>query len=118
MPPMLPYTGKEFLESLDDGREVWIYSERVGKITEHPAFRNTARMVARLYRSASRRRNPGRSRLSRAHTRFTRLRGRSLPVRAFYSSPLRKAGAPEATLGTLGPGFLPSQERRSALDLV
>ena len=25
----LPYTGKEFLESLDDGREVWIYGERV-----------------------------------------------------------------------------------------
>ncbi len=45
----LPYTGREFLDSLDDGREVWIYGERVGKITEHPAFRNTARMIARLY---------------------------------------------------------------------
>ena len=45
----LPYTGKEFLDSLADGREVWIYGERVGKITEHPAFRNTARMIARLY---------------------------------------------------------------------
>ena len=45
----LPYTGKEFLESLDDGREVWIYGERVKKITEHPAFRNTSRMIARLY---------------------------------------------------------------------
>ena len=49
MAPTLPYTGSEFLDSLDDGREVWIYGERVGKITEHPAFRNTARMVARLY---------------------------------------------------------------------
>jgi 4-hydroxyphenylacetate 3-monooxygenase len=47
--PVLPYTGKEFLESLDDGREVWIYGERVKNIAEHPAFRNTARMVARLY---------------------------------------------------------------------
>ena len=28
----LPYTGKEFLESLDDDREVWIYGERVKKI--------------------------------------------------------------------------------------
>jgi 4-hydroxyphenylacetate 3-monooxygenase len=46
--PTLPYTGKEFLDSLDDGREIWIYGERVGKITEHPAFQNTARMVARL----------------------------------------------------------------------
>ena len=45
----LPYTGKEFLDSLDDGREVWIYGERVKKITEHPAFRNTSRMIARLY---------------------------------------------------------------------
>src|ERR1700736_819520 len=45
----LPYTGKEFLNSLDDGREVWIYGERIKNIAEHPAFRNTARMVARLY---------------------------------------------------------------------
>ena len=41
--------GQEFLESLDDGREVWIYGERVGKLTEHPAFRNAARMIARLF---------------------------------------------------------------------
>ena len=46
--PILPYTGREFLNSLDDGREVWIHGERVGTITEHPAFRNTARMLARL----------------------------------------------------------------------
>src|SRR5713226_2005064 len=44
-----PMTGKEFLDSLDDGREVWIYGERVKKITEHPAFRNSARMLARLF---------------------------------------------------------------------
>jgi len=37
----LPYTGQEFLDSLDDGREVWIYGERVHQITKHPAFRNT-----------------------------------------------------------------------------
>lgn len=46
---LLPYTGNEFLDSLDDGREVWIYGERVKKIAVHPGFRNTARMVARLY---------------------------------------------------------------------
>ena len=45
----LPYTGREFLDSLDDGREVWIYGERVKRITDHPAFRNSARMIARLY---------------------------------------------------------------------
>ena len=49
MAGLLPYTGKEFLDSLNDGREVWIYGERVKNITEHPAFRNTARMIARLY---------------------------------------------------------------------
>jgi len=46
---LTPMTGKDFLASLDDGREVWIYGERVGKITEHPAFRNAARMLARLF---------------------------------------------------------------------
>src|SRR5262245_1382352 len=45
----LPYTGQEFLDSLDDGREVWIYGERINNIAEHPAFRNTTRMIARLY---------------------------------------------------------------------
>ncbi|MGE0733301.1 MAG: 4-hydroxyphenylacetate 3-hydroxylase family protein [Alphaproteobacteria bacterium] len=45
----LPYTGREYLDSLDDGREIWIYGERVKKITEHPAFQNCARMIARLY---------------------------------------------------------------------
>jgi len=49
MEPLLPYTGKEFLDSLDDGREVWIYGQRVGNIANHPAFRNTARMLARTY---------------------------------------------------------------------
>lgn len=44
-----PYTGAEYLESLRDGREVWIYGERVKDITTHPAFRNSARSVARLY---------------------------------------------------------------------
>ena len=53
MESLLPYTGKEFLDSLNDGREVWIYGERVNNITEHPAFRNTARMIARLYDALS-----------------------------------------------------------------
>ena len=37
-----PFTGKEFLESLRDGREIWIYGERVEDVTTHPAFRNPA----------------------------------------------------------------------------
>ena len=41
--------GSEYLESLDDGREVWFQGERVANVSEHPAFRNAARSVARLY---------------------------------------------------------------------
>lgn len=44
-----PQTGDEYLASLNDGREVFIYGERVKDVTQHPAFRNTSRMVARLY---------------------------------------------------------------------
>src|SRR3954466_3433790 len=44
-----PFTGAEYLESLRDGREVYIYGERVDDVTTHPAFRNTARSLARLY---------------------------------------------------------------------
>jgi 4-hydroxyphenylacetate 3-monooxygenase len=44
-----PFTGAEYIDSLDDGREVWIYGERVKNIAEHPAFRNSARMIARMY---------------------------------------------------------------------
>ena len=46
-----PFTGAEYLESLRDGREVYVYGERVKDVTTHPAFRNAARMVARLYDS-------------------------------------------------------------------
>lgn len=44
-----PMNGAEFLESLRDDREVWIYGQRVKDVTQHPAFRNSARMLARLY---------------------------------------------------------------------
>jgi 4-hydroxyphenylacetate 3-monooxygenase len=44
-----PFTGDEYLASLRDGREIWIYGERVKDVTTHPAFRNTVRMIARLY---------------------------------------------------------------------
>jgi 4-hydroxyphenylacetate 3-monooxygenase len=44
-----PFTGAEYLESLRDGREIYIYGERVDDVTTHPAFRNAARSIARLY---------------------------------------------------------------------
>ncbi|MBV8030188.1 MAG: hypothetical protein JO035_01635 [Betaproteobacteria bacterium] len=42
-------TGAEHLERLRDGRTVYIGSEKVRDVTEHPAFRNAARSMARLY---------------------------------------------------------------------
>src|ERR1700731_2700033 len=44
-----PFTGAEFLESLRDDREVYIYGERVKDVTTHPAFRNAAASIALLY---------------------------------------------------------------------
>ena len=44
-----PFNGAEYLQSLRDGREIWAYGERVDDVTTHPAFRNPARMVARMY---------------------------------------------------------------------
>jgi 4-hydroxyphenylacetate 3-monooxygenase len=44
-----PFTGQEYLDSLKDGREVYIYGERVEDVTTHPAFRNSARTMAKLY---------------------------------------------------------------------
>ncbi|KAB1644946.1 4-hydroxyphenylacetate 3-hydroxylase N-terminal domain-containing protein [Gulosibacter chungangensis] len=46
-----PMTGDEYIESLRDGREVWLHGERVDDVTTHPAFRNSVRSVARLYDS-------------------------------------------------------------------
>lgn len=48
-PAVTPYTGAEYLDSLKDTREIYIHGERVKDVTTHPAFRNSARMVARWY---------------------------------------------------------------------
>jgi hypothetical protein len=45
----VPFTGAEYLESLRDGREAWIRGRRVEDVSTQPAFRNCARMIARLY---------------------------------------------------------------------
>ena len=42
-------TGAEHLETLRDGRTVWIGSEKVTDVTTHPAFRNAARSMAAIY---------------------------------------------------------------------
>lgn len=42
-------TGSMFLNSLNDGREIWFDGARIDNVAEHPAFRNAARSIARLY---------------------------------------------------------------------
>jgi 4-hydroxyphenylacetate 3-monooxygenase len=47
--PRRPFTGAEYMQSLRDGREVYIDGERVADVTAHPALRNAVRSIARLY---------------------------------------------------------------------
>lgn len=42
-------TGAQHLESLRDGRVIYVGSERISDVTTHPAFRNGARSIAELY---------------------------------------------------------------------
>ena len=42
-------SGKQHLESLRDGRVVYIGAEKVDDVTTHPAFRNGARSIAAIY---------------------------------------------------------------------
>jgi 4-hydroxyphenylacetate 3-monooxygenase len=42
-------SGEDHLESLRDGRTIYIGSEKISDVTTHPAFRNTAQTVAMLY---------------------------------------------------------------------
>ncbi len=42
-------TGDEYLESIRDGRRVYLGGERVDDVTTHPAFRNAARSFAMIY---------------------------------------------------------------------
>ncbi|HYW59126.1 MAG TPA: 4-hydroxyphenylacetate 3-hydroxylase N-terminal domain-containing protein [Xanthobacteraceae bacterium] len=42
-------TGAEYLRSLDDGRQIFLDGERVGRVVGHPAFREAARQIANLF---------------------------------------------------------------------
>ena len=42
-------TGNEYLRSLQDGRKVFVDGEQVGDVTKHPAFREAACSIARLF---------------------------------------------------------------------
>ena len=48
-PVTRPLTGAEYIESLLDDREIYLYGDRVKDVTTHPAFHNPVRMTARLY---------------------------------------------------------------------
>jgi len=48
-PTARPMNGEEYIESLRDGRTVFLHGERVKDVTTHPAFRNSVRSVARMY---------------------------------------------------------------------
>ena len=43
------YTGARYIESLRDGREVWLNGEKVKDVTTHPAFAGAIREFCRLY---------------------------------------------------------------------
>jgi 4-hydroxyphenylacetate 3-monooxygenase len=51
-------TGREFLESLHDGRAVYLDGERVSNVTSHPAFAEPIRQVATMYDLARERWDP------------------------------------------------------------
>lgn len=42
-------TGEQYLESIRDGRVVYVGKERVDDVTTHPAFANAAKMYAAMY---------------------------------------------------------------------
>lgn len=42
-------TGQQYLESIRDGREVYINGERVKDVTRHPAFKPIIDIRARIY---------------------------------------------------------------------
>ena len=46
-------TGRQYLDSLRDGRRIYLDGERVREVADHPAFRGIARTIASLYDYAS-----------------------------------------------------------------
>ncbi|MGW4033737.1 4-hydroxyphenylacetate 3-hydroxylase family protein [Streptomyces sp. NPDC004838] len=44
-----PMTGEEYVDSIRDGREIFLHGERIKDVTTHPAFRNAVQSTARLY---------------------------------------------------------------------
>jgi 4-hydroxyphenylacetate 3-monooxygenase len=73
-------TGAEYLRSLKDGRHVMLDGERVADVTEHPAFREAARQVARLYDIAAAPENRERMTFTSPKTGAPVLRAYQIPA--------------------------------------
>jgi len=43
------FTASHYLASIDDGREVFVYGEKVLSVATHPVLRNSVQSIARLY---------------------------------------------------------------------
>ena len=74
-------TGKQYLESLRDGRKVYVGGELIEDITTHPMTKGYANAIARILRSASRSEEPG--------NRDVRRQGRQAPVDALVPAALQ-----------------------------
>src|SRR5512144_1748995 len=71
-------TGSDYLRSLDDGRQVFVDGEKVKDVTTHPAFREAARSIARLYDIAAAPENRERMTFTSPKTHQPVLRARQL----------------------------------------
>src|SRR3954470_5255327 len=97
-------TGADYLRSLDDGRSVFVDGGRVANVVEHPAFREAARSIARLYDIAATPENRERMTFPSPKTGLPVLRAYQIPkthadlcARRLFS----EAWA-EATFGLMG----------------
>ena len=45
----MPKTGADHLNSLRDGRTIYLDGQRIADVVEHPAYRNAIRSTAHLY---------------------------------------------------------------------
>ena len=46
-------SGRDHIEALRDGREIYINGEKIADVTKHPAFRNVVQSVGKLFDFAS-----------------------------------------------------------------
>ncbi|GAA0432419.1 4-hydroxyphenylacetate 3-hydroxylase family protein [Streptomyces luteireticuli] len=95
-------TGDSYLESLRDGRNVFLDGERVKDVTRHPAFRNSALSVARLYDALH---DPATSGV------LTGVDDQGIRTHKFFkpsrsAAELAEAGEAVATWARMGYGFL------------